>query len=591
MLPVIFFTRVISSGHPFVNLIFSAKILDMVIRKETMESIMAVVWQMVLIEAVIAVTRWGLEKIIIIKKRVLSEQVYQMICEKTLVLDYEVLERKETLEMIQRAEEGMNSQGDLGSFCDELGQILDRICSIIYAVVMLVPLFLPGVMTQDTWLVRVLNSPFSVFIPLVAIIFSLMAATRLQKWMQGKQQINFERNVKLNRTFGYFFSFIWDYAQGKYVRLYDMQDMIMKEIRSNQAQVEGNAREMIGEMHKSGILEAIVMLLLQITSYVYIGLKATLGLISVGNVLKYIGAFQQFYMAVQSITYSYVNMELRSKYLSYFYDFMELKNEKYDGTLPIEKRDDNEYVIEFKDVSFHYPNSEEMVLNHVNTQITLGGKTAVVGKNGAGKSTFIKLLCRLYDPTEGQILLNGIDIKLYDYEEYIRLFSVVFQDFQLFSASLAENVAASKEYLQEKVQACLEQAGFGQRLAQMPEGIQTNIYQVEDNGVEISGGEAQKVAIARALYKDAPFVILDEPTSALDPVSEYEIYQHFNELVEDKTAIYISHRMSSCRFCDKIYVFDQGQIVQVGNHDQLMQHMDGIYRQLWEAQAQYYQQA
>ncbi|MBQ7933600.1 MAG: ABC transporter ATP-binding protein, partial [Lachnospiraceae bacterium] len=196
-----------------------------------------------------------------------------------------------------------------------------------------------------------------------------------------------------------------------------------------------------------------------------------------------------------------------------------------------------------------------------------------------------------YDPTEGQILLNGIDIKLYDYEEYIRLFSVVFQDFQLFSASLAENVAASKEYVEQRVVACLEQAGFGKRLAQMPEGIHTNIYQVEDNGVEISGGEAQKVAIARALYKDAPFVILDEPTSALDPVSEYEIYQHFNELVEDKTAIYISHRMSSCRFCDKIYVFDRGQIVQVGNHEQLMEHEDGIYHQLWEAQAQYYQQA
>ncbi len=591
MLPVIFFTRVISSGHPFVNLIFSAKILDMVIRKETMESIMAVVWQMVLIEAVIAVTRWGLEKIIIIKKRVLSEQVYQMICEKTLVLDYEVLERKETLEMIQRAEEGMNSHGDLGSFCDELGQIVDRICSIVYSVALLIPLFISVATDKDTLLVKVLNSPFSVLLPLVAVMISLLAATRLQKWMQGKEQVNFERNVKLNRTFSYFFSFIWDYAQGKYIRLYDMQDMIMEEVRNNQAQVEGHSREMIVEMRKSGILEAIVMLLLQITSYVYIGLKATLGLISVGNVLKYIGAFQQFYMAVQSLTYSYVNMELRSKYLSYFYDFMELKNQKYDGTLPIEKRDDNEYVIEFKDVSFHYPNSEEMVLNHVNTQITLGGKTAVVGKNGAGKSTFIKLLCRLYDPTEGQILLNGIDIKLYDYEEYIRLFSVVFQDFQLFSASLAENVAASKEYVEQRVVDCLEQAGFGKRLAQMPEGIRTNIYQVEDNGVEISGGEAQKVAIARALYKDAPFVILDEPTSALDPVSEYEIYQHFNELVEDKTAIYISHRMSSCRFCDKIYVFDQGQIVQVGNHDQLMQHEDGIYHRLWEAQAQYYQQA
>lgn len=591
MMPVILLTRAIASGHPFVNLIFTSKILDMVIHKETLESIMQVVWQMVLLEALIAVTRWGLEKVIIIKKRVLSEQIYQMICEKTLTLDYEVLEKKETLELIQRAEEGMNSHGDLGSFCDELGQILDRLCSMVYAAVMLIPLFISVATEKTSLLVKVLNSPFSVLLLLTVIGVCLFAASRLQKWMQVKEQVNFERNVKANRTFGYFFSFIRDYAQGKYVRLYNMQDMIMKEVRDNQAQAEGYAREMLKKMQCSSVLEAIVILFLQLTSYLYIGLKATLGLISVGNVLKYIGAFQQFYLAIQNIMYAYVNTELRSRYLSYFYDFMELKNEKYEGTLPIEKRDDNEYEIELRDVSFHYPNSEEMVLNHVNTKITLGGKTAVVGKNGAGKSTFIKLLCRLYDPTEGQILLNGIDIKLYDYEEYIRLFSVVFQDFQLFSFSLAENVAASREYGEQQVQECLEKSGFGKRLQEMPEGMHTNIYQVEDNGVEISGGEAQKIAIARALYKDAPFVILDEPTSSLDPVSEYEIYQHFNELVEEKTAIYISHRMSSCRFCDKIYVFDRGQIVQVGSHEELMQENDGIYWQLWEAQAQYYQKA
>ena len=214
---------------------------------------------------------------------------------------------------------------------------------------------------------------------------------------------------------------------------------------------------------------------------------------------------------------------------------------------------------------------------------------AVVGPNGAGKTTFIKLLCRLYDPTEGQIFLNGIDIKLYDYHEYMQLFSVVFQDFKLFSFSLAENVATSLDYNEERIRACLELAGFGERLKEMPEGIDTNIYQMQENGVEISGGEAQKIAIARALYKDSPLVILDEPTSALDPISEYDIYRRFDELVEDKTAIYISHRMSSCRFCDNIVVFNKGEIVQHGSHQELLEDEGSIYHEMWNAQAQYYQ--
>jgi ABC-type multidrug transport system, ATPase and permease components len=213
---------------------------------------------------------------------------------------------------------------------------------------------------------------------------------------------------------------------------------------------------------------------------------------------------------------------------------------------------------------------------------------AIVGKNGAGKTTFIKLLCRLYDPTEGEILLNGINIKKYDYEEYLRVFSVVFQDFKLFSFSVAENVATSCEYDEDKLWKCLEQAGIKDRIEKLPEGINTNIYNNQEEGIEISGGEAQKLAIARALYKDAPVVILDEPTSALDPVSELEIYERFNKLVEEKTSIFISHRMSSCRFCNNILVFDDGQIVQIGNHDELVSDKEGIYHSLWEAQAKYY---
>lgn len=267
---------------------------------------------------------------------------------------------------------------------------------------------------------------------------------------------------------------------------------------------------------------------------------------------------------------------------------MEIQNRRYDGTIPTEKRNDNEFEIEFRDVSFKYANTENYVLKHINQKIKIGTKTAIVGKNGAGKTTFIKLLCRLYEPTEGQILLNGIDIRYYDYKDYAKLFSVVFQDFNLFSFSIAQNVSGDIEYDHDKVVACLEKSGFGERLSKLEDGIESKIYQQEDKGIEISGGEAQKIAIARALYKDAPLVILDEPTSALDPVSEYEIYKRFDEMVQDKTSIYISHRMSSCRFCDKILVFDDGQIVEQGSHEKLLNNK-GLYSELWNAQAQYYE--
>lgn len=255
----------------------------------------------------------------------------------------------------------------------------------------------------------------------------------------------------------------------------------------------------------------------------------------------------------------------------------------------MEKRNDNEYEIEFRNVSFSYPGSRKKVLDHVSFRFRVGEKLALVGKNGAGKTTFIKLLCRLYDPTDGEILLNGIDIKKYDYQEYQSLFSVVFQDFKLFSFELGQNVAANTDYEEEEVYRCLEKAGIGQRVRQMKQGLKTVLYQTGDNGVEISGGEAQKIAIARALYKDAPIIIMDEPTSALDPISEYEIYSKFDRLVCNKTAIYISHRMSSCRFCDRIIVFDEGNIRENGTHEQLLAQ-NGLYSQMWKAQAKYYEE-
>ncbi len=271
-------------------------------------------------------------------------------------------------------------------------------------------------------------------------------------------------------------------------------------------------------------------------------------------------------------------------------DYLDIPNEMYQGSLTVEKRSDRQYEVEFRDVSFRYPGSQEYALSHVNMKFKVGEKLAVVGQNGSGKTTFIKLLCRLYDPTKGEILLNGIDIRKYDYQEYMSVFSVVFQDFQLLDAPLGENIGASLHYDKARGLECLEKAGLEEWFrTKAVKGLETRLYQHEDanEGIQISGGEEQKLAIARSLYRDAPFLVLDEPTAALDPMSEYEVYTRLNDIVEDKTAIYISHRLSSCRFCDEIAVFHQGQVIEKGSHEELLAR-GGKYSELWNAQAQYY---
>ena len=282
-------------------------------------------------------------------------------------------------------------------------------------------------------------------------------------------------------------------------------------------------------------------------------------------------------------------MRINSSFLDTVFDLLDTPNTMYQGSLTTEKRSDIQYYVEFRDVSFKYPGSEAYALRHVNMKFKVGSRLAVVGMNGSGKTTFIKLLCRLYDPTEGEILLNGINIRKYRYDDYMKIFSVVFQDFQLLALPLGQNVAASQTYDAARVLDCLNKAGFGEKLAKMPHGLDTYLYKsVDTEGVDVSGGEAQKIAIARALYKDSPFIILDEPTAALDPIAEAEIYSKFDEIAGDKTAVYISHRLSSCKFCDEIAVFDSGSVIQQGTHSDLLADESGKYFELWNAQAQYY---
>ncbi len=587
-LPLMIVTQCMGAIQPYIMLWAGSRILDMILEKCPMEVTMRFVVWSVLGTMVLGMVRWILEGILSVKRHMLQERVTVAISEKSLQLDYEVLEKQETLEMIHRAKEGMNSNGNIASFCDLLGSVVARVAGIVYSLMLFAGVCIPVKLTSTDTLITVLNAWWSPLLLLAVCILMLFWALAIQKGDGIRTQKNFDRNVKYNRRFGYFFGFLTRYKEGKDIRLYQMQDMITEGLRECNENNEKNSHIMMREANRSNVCRWIVDFVLQAASYLYVGLKAMVGLISVGSVLQYVGAFRNFYNGIAGILGVYVDVDVQSKYLSLFEDFMELENKKYEGTLPVEKRDDNKYEIEFRDVSFKYPNSLDYVLSHVNAKLRIGEKTAMVGPNGAGKTTFIKLLCRLYDPTEGEILLNGINIKLYDYKEYMSLFSVVFQDFQMFAFSVAENVATSMEYDEEKIIDCIEAAGLTERLMELPEGIRTNLYQLQEGGVEVSGGEAQKLAIARALYKDAPFVVLDEPTSALDPVAEYDIYKRFDDLVQEKTAVYISHRMSSCRFCNNIFVFDEGRIVQKGSHDSLMQEEEGLYSRLWNAQAQYY---
>ena len=242
----------------------------------------------------------------------------------------------------------------------------------------------------------------------------------------------------------------------------------------------------------------------------------------------YAGAVITMMEAIRKASASRININYSNEYLKTYEEFINDRDMDYDGTLPVEKRTDNEYRLEFQNVSFRYPGAEDYVLKNINIKFRIGEKLALVGLNGAGKTTLIKLLLRLYEPTEGQILLNGIDIRLYDYREYMTIFGVVFQDYQLFDFPLDENIACSEEPDEKRIAEVLEKVGLTERVSKMKNGVHTVLsHETAEEGENLSGGEAQKVAIARALYKDAPFVILDEPTAALDPLAEAEIYENF----------------------------------------------------------------
>ena len=581
---------IFSALSPYVPVYFSAQILNELAGARDPDRLTTLVLLTLSVTAALALVtallrRW---------KEVCSSAQYQrnlfVQIDKMLSMDFQAADAPQTHELLSQMRQNTNWYGHgLMLPIWYLEKLIQPIFGILGAAALTVSLFTAQAPASAGGFTA-LNNPL---ITALALLL-LLGVTFLAPICQNKSTMFVVKSAELikgsNRFFLFNYFTMQDRSRALDARIYRQDRLLLHYAKEDLLGVSSPmAKCARGPMGFWAGAAAAVSAVFTGLVYAFVCLKAWAGAFAVGSVAQYVGAITALSGSVGTLVSTWGEFRANAVFLRQTYKFLDTPSEMYQGSLTTEKRSDRNYEIEFRDVSFRYPGAEDYALRHVSMKFRVGERLAVVGENGSGKTTFIKLLCRLYDPTEGTILLNGIDIRKYDYDEYIALFSVVFQDFQLLSFSLGQNVAAAVQYNPERAKACLQKAGFGDRLAQLPDGLETKLYKdFDEKGVQISGGEAQKIALARALYKDAPFVVLDEPTAALDPIAEMEVYEKFNEIVGDRTAVYISHRLSSCRFCDSIAVFDHGSIIQCGTHESLLQNEDGKYFALWNAQAQYY---
>lgn len=577
----IVFGALAAAAVPYVNNIFYARILDHLVLAKYDTAVIIVAW-MVSATLLLKLAAKGCERIVDHYCKPCADEIKKRTAQKAFSMEYELIDRTETLEAFRRVRAGEQGKGGVERQLQMIYSFFQELAGIVFACGFVLVLFARTDGTKE-------NMVLSVFLAALMIMaFALvMVLSNYFSKKEGRIAVETElKNERVNTLFNYLLTLMNREAFVKDIRLFGLKDYLYKKAAGMRT---------VGKMYTAmgcncGKYRAVPTFAAQIfaaVTYICIAAKAIAGSITIGEVTMYAGAVITMVAGVQALLGKYQDISYRNEYLNTYEAFITRPNMHYDGTLPIEKRDDNRYQLELSHVSFRYPGTAQDILKDVSMTFRVGEKLALVGMNGAGKTTLIKLLCRLYEPTEGEIRLNGINIEKYDYDEYVQIFSVVFQDFRLYDFPLDENIACGSAVDSGRLQEALKLAGLWERVQELPQKERTLLGHENGQGVLLSGGEAQKAAIARALYKDAPFIILDEPTAALDPLAEAEIYENFSTLIQNKTAIYISHRMSSCKFCDRIVVLDDGQIMEEGDHETLIAEK-GTYYKLYSAQEAYY---
>jgi ATP-binding cassette subfamily B protein len=571
-------TSVISVIPNYINIYFMAKIVDELVEGKNINRIILYVLVTLIGNFVLSLLIGGLTQLRGYRHNQFFKNEQMFLADKLLSMDYSDIENRETKMLFEQIKAESRSGYNTFYLYTYFGSLITSVSNIIASFLLTFNLFFAA----D---ISIAGKLLSVAFIILTICINFYTTKKQNEY----NYIMLAKNVISNAFSNFYDGFYSDYNAGKDVRIYQMENFAAAE---HQKQCE-YSYNLIMENRKKTLpfilTNSICNDVLNLVIYLFIIRACVAGSVTIGSIAKYITGITLFINATKGLISQTQSLFNNNKYLVRYFSFLDIPSKMSQGERHLYFLPNKDHILEFRNVSFKYSGSNAYAVKNLNLKINFGEKTAIVGLNGSGKTTFVKLLCRLYDPTEGEILLDGVNIKNYRYEEYKALFSIIFQDFKLFAYPLAQNIACSMSYSAERVHECLDKAGFGNRLAAMNNGIETCLYKDFDrDGVEISGGEAQKIAFARSLYKDAPILIFDEPTAALDPIAEYEFYLHLNDTVGDKMAIYIAHRMDSCRFCDHIIVFNDGEIVQKGNHESLLRDESGKYFELWNAQAQYY---
>ncbi|WBW98101.1 ABC transporter ATP-binding protein [Oceanirhabdus sp. W0125-5] len=582
--PCVILFNMMKSVRPFVNLYLSKCIIDLIFMNMSLTEIMKYVWSMILINLLMMVAEGYFQSRSQYHDFNLIRNHDMMKAKKLMNLNYELVEDdslQDSIVELQYLE--MTGIYNFPSFGKSIGNFFGGLVGVLISLFFSIEFF------KADFTFRGLNNGVMNFIFLVIfILLNTLSFKVISK--SNKEAGNFTRNTG-NGIFRYIRSYmniIYNYRTGKDIRLYDMNlaENAGEVYTENMCHIYSTFWRKLG---KGTTISEILSSILSVIIFMFVGMKALYGVISVGQIMLYIGAINNIFKNASEIVKSLSIIIPSDLYREKLFRFMDLNESEGRGEISVEKGLGSKCEIEFKSVSFKYPGTDKYVLKNINLKFKPGQRLAIVGMNGSGKTTLIKLLLGLYDPTEGEITLNGKNIRNYKQDEYLDIFSVVFQDFKLLSLALGENVAASREYDHDEVRCSLQKVGLSKFLER--NDLNTYLYrEFDENGVEISGGEAQKIAMARAIYKKGRFIVLDEPTAALDPISEFEIYSKFNNIIGDNTAVYISHRLSSCRFCDNICVLNEGVLVQYGSHGELMADSDGKYYELWSSQAKHYKE-
>lgn len=564
--PVYFLIRVPALVfQPIVTAYIPKAMIDCIEKGVTTRQLILVV---ALLSLLLTITIWldpFMKELILGGARIVRMRYAVAAFEKNLSTDYANIENLEMREKQKRAEVFYNGRYAGGSnFISTLNLFFVAVVGVVASGVLIYKI--------NIWMI-------------LLIIATCGAQFCLQRALTKKQRQNLDQRTEPAAKFDYFYKLCKDGTAAKDIQLYNMGDYFIRALAASLCRIEKIYARYTHTCVAFNGITALLSAVRQAIAYIYLAYLTGKGALSVSDFIFYFGIITGFSNWVLHLGFAVNQIEMCCKECQAYREYIAFADHAEEGERLTSKSVDR---VVFEHVSFQYPSADAPTLKHIDLTFKNGEKIAIVGENGAGKTTFIKLMCRLYDVTDGEILINGENIQAYTKESITALYSVVFQDFKIFSVSLKDNVCASTALDTDRLYTCLENANIKERVERLPNKENTYLYKdLNKGGVEISGGEAQKLALARALYKDAPVVVLDEPTAALDPIAENEIYSRFNSFVQSKTAIYISHRLSSCVFCDTIAVFDHARLVESGTHTALLA-ADGQYAALWNAQAKYY---